>query len=68
MPPHGRLLLVAAYAAAGRLEDAKEELSSFLLISPNMTLEHAAAISPVVSAEALERHLELLRTAGLPDK
>jgi tetratricopeptide (TPR) repeat protein len=65
---HGRLLLAATYVTAGRLEDARDELASYLEINPTMTIQYAAAISPMQSAEFLANYLEALRKAGLPDE
>jgi adenylate cyclase len=64
----GRLLLVAVYAASGRLDAARAEVSAYLRINPTMTIGKVRMIVPFQKEEDLERYLDLLRQAGLPDE
>ncbi len=64
----GRLLLVAVYAALGRLDAARAELSAYLRINPTLTIGQVRRIVPYQKEEDLERYVDLLRQAGLPDE
>jgi adenylate cyclase len=58
--------LAAAYAHAGRLEDAKEAVAKLLEAFPGMTISEAVAAAPNAPA-VNERIAEGLRKAGLPE-
>ncbi len=64
----GRLSLVAVYAASGRLDAARAELSAYLRNNPTLTIGQVRRIVPYQKDEDLERYLDLLRQAGLPDE
>jgi adenylate cyclase len=59
-------LLTAAYAHAGRLEEAKRAVVRFLEAYPGMTIAKAVEASPP-SAPLNQRIAEGLRKAGLPE-
>jgi adenylate cyclase len=63
----GRLLLVAVYAASGRLDAARAEVSAYLKINPGLTIGQVRLIVPFQKEEDLERYCDLLRQAGLPE-
>ncbi len=64
----GRLMLVAVYAASGRLDAARAEVSAYLKINPTLTIVQVRKIVPFQNQEDLERYLDLLRQAGLPEE
>lgn len=59
-------MLTAAYAHAGRLEEAKRAVARFLEAYPGMTVTRAVDAAPP-SARWRERLSEGLRRAGLPE-
>ena len=61
-----RLRLAASYVRAGRLEDAEWEVEEILVLNPNETLSHLRN-APIESQELLDRTIEDLRAAGLPE-
>jgi adenylate cyclase len=64
----GRLQLTVVYAASGRLEAAQAEMSAYLNINPALTIELVRTIVPFAKEGDLERYLDLLRQAGLPEE
>ncbi|WP_046868554.1 adenylate/guanylate cyclase domain-containing protein [Microvirga massiliensis] len=58
--------LAAAYAQAGRLEEAKQTMARFLQAYPGMTVSRAVAAVPYGGSMG-ERIAEGLRRAGLPE-
>lgn len=65
---HVYKVLAVNYAQVGRLEDARAALAKFVEIEPQTTLELAAETMPFKRKEDLERFLDGLRKAGLPEK
>ena len=61
------ILLAASESAAGRAEQAKPALDKFLELRPNYTLRHYASGEFYKKPEDLNRVLDALRKAGLPD-
>ncbi len=57
----------AAYAHAGRQEDARREVAAFLAAKPGATLALVAASEPYAQPALLEHLLDGLRKAGLPE-
>ena len=57
--------LAAAYAEAGRLEEARAEAAVVMRISPTFSIENQARVSPYKKQEHLDRLVESLRKAGL---
>jgi TolB-like protein/Tfp pilus assembly protein PilF len=63
-----RLQLAAAYAQAGRLEDAESVVRKILAAAPSTTLAAAARIHPYQQTGDKDAFLGALRAAGLPEK
>jgi len=63
----GRLMLMALYAASGRLDAARAEVSAHLKINPSLTIGQVRMIVPFQKEEDLEAYCDLLRRAGLPE-
>ena len=64
----GRLLLMALYAASGRLDAARAEVSAYSKINSGLTIGQVRLIVPFQKEEDLDRYLDLLRQAGLPEE
>ena len=62
-----RIHLAASYAGAGRLEDAEWEMEEVKALSPNESITLLKATHPVKDAQAMQRLVQDLRTAGLPE-
>jgi TolB-like protein/DNA-binding winged helix-turn-helix (wHTH) protein/Tfp pilus assembly protein PilF len=62
-----RLHLAASYVQAGRLSDAEWEIEEVQALSPTDTLSHLRNSLPVKDPVLLNRILDDLRTAGLPE-
>jgi tetratricopeptide (TPR) repeat protein len=67
LPIPSLLLIIANYAAIGRLNEARDFVPALLQISPNFTLAHVSQFAPFRKKESLGRFLDLLRQAGLPE-
>ena len=68
--PHYQLLrtwLAAAYAAAGRIEEASWEIEEVLVLDPDNTLAHVEKAFPIRDARYRDRFIDDLRRAGLPE-
>jgi Flp pilus assembly protein TadD len=61
------ILLAAAHSSAGRLDEAKAALVKFLEPRPAYTLSHYAGGEFYKKPEDLNRVLDALREAGLPE-
>jgi adenylate cyclase len=57
----------AAYAHAGKMEEARRELTTFLNTRPSATVAAAAAAEPYSEPALLDHLLDGLRKAGLPE-
>jgi adenylate cyclase len=64
--PTFRRQLTAAYYLLGRIEDSREALADYLELEPGATTETVRYI-PSRNQQHLERFIEALRMAGLPD-
>ena len=64
----GRMLLIANYVAAGRVEAAQAEMTACLERHPELTAGQVAKIVPFQREADLTRYVDLLRQAGLPDE
>jgi len=62
-----RLHLAASYVQAGRLSDAEWEIEEVQALSPTDTLSHLRNSLPVKDPALLDRILDDLRKAGLPE-
>ena len=68
LQPYTPAMLAAAYAQAGRIDDARREMAAFRAVAPNMTT-HDLENSGVYAKPALAKQLiDALRKAGLPEK
>ena len=61
------LFLAVVYSELGRKEEAQAEVAEVLRISPRASLEGQRERMPFKDQAALERYLEALRKAGLPE-
>ena len=65
--PTGRRQLAACYAAAGEVGKAQQALADYLALEPTHTAADIRERLPVRDPEGVERFVEALRVAGLPD-
>jgi adenylate cyclase len=63
----GRLWLAAAYAQVGRIGDAEWEAQEILALFPGFTLARVRQREPYKDPAHLDRYVENLRKAGLPE-
>ena len=61
------LLLASCYIDLGNFEDAKICANSVLEIDPHFSLEYHKNKASMIDQIKLERYIEALRKAGLPD-
>lgn len=66
-PDEGRRLLAANLAHLGRLSDAKREAEAVIKLHPGFTVQHWATRPPYRARAVMERFMEGMRRAGLPD-
>jgi TolB-like protein/DNA-binding SARP family transcriptional activator len=59
--------LAASYAHLGRMEDAKWEAAEILTLQPDFSLRAQREMSPFRRKEDMERFIDGLRKAGLPE-
>jgi protein involved in temperature-dependent protein secretion len=64
---NARIWLAAAYAAAGRIEDAQWQSSEILALNPDFSSSHSLWAFPIRDPAYSDRFLRDLRRAGLPD-
>ena len=57
----------AALAALGRLDEARTDMAALLRLVPGLTISQVRLRVPVKAPEAMERWLDALRKAGLPE-
>jgi len=62
------LHLTTAYSWAGRHEEARAQAAEILRINPKFSVEERAKFMPLKNQADLDRYLDGLRKAGLPDK
>jgi adenylate cyclase len=65
--PGARLTLASTYGLMGRIEDAEWEAEEILTLLPDFTLAQERERVPFKNPEHLERYIEGLRKAGLPE-
>ena len=63
----GRALLAGALVQLGRIDHAKREIDAILEVSPTYTLGYVSKVTPFKNREDLDRFLDGLRKAGLPE-
>ena len=61
------LVLTASYSEADNIEKAKAAANEVIKIDPDLSLKKYAAILPYKKQEDLERYINALRKAGLPE-
>jgi hypothetical protein len=62
-----RVFLAASYANAGRVGDAQWEVVEILTLDPALSIDRVREWVPFTTAEPLERMVDGLRLAGLPE-
>ncbi len=62
-----RMWLAASYAQAGRVEEAQWEASELLLQDPGLSLDWIGKVVPYRDPRDLNRFIDALKAAGLPD-
>ena len=65
--PTARRQLAACYAAAGEVAKAQQALADYLALEPTHTAASIRERFPVRDPEGVERYIEALRRAGLPE-
>ena len=65
--PGGHRLLAARYGQLGRIEEAETELKEVLLLMPRMTADDVRRQVPFKKPSDMERYIDGLRKAGLPE-
>ena len=65
--PGGHRLLASIYGRIGRVDEAQAALDRFSRLVPGQTVESARTQLPFKRPEDLERFLDGLRKAGLPE-
>ena len=65
---YGHILLAAAFIGLGRVEDARASAAEVLRLKPNYTLEWQAKVTPWKNKDDINRFIEDLRKAGIPEK
>jgi adenylate cyclase len=59
--------LTACYSALDRIEEAHNTVDEILRIYPNFSLEYYSKTQPHKNQETLDKYIEALRKAGLPE-
>ena len=62
-----RGILAASYMSIGRTEDAQAQVAALLQSNPTLTSTQLRTMVPFSNEEDLDRYLDLLRQAGLPE-
>ena len=62
------MFLAASYANAGRLADAEWEIAELRTLDPELSIGSVREWAPFTTTEPLERLLDGLRQAGLPEE
>ena len=65
--PRGRLYLAASYAQSGQIDEARWEANEALALLPDLTIETQRQTAPYKEAADMERYIEGLRKAGIPE-
>lgn len=67
-PAEGRRLLAASFAHLGMLDDARAQADLVLKLHPQFTISNWAQRPPYKDQAILDRYMDDLRRAGLPEK
>ncbi len=65
---YARLILAVVHSELGRKEEAQAEVAEALRISPRVSMEGQRERMPFKDRAVLERFIDGLRKAGLPEK
>jgi adenylate cyclase len=65
--PRGHLMLAAAYGQVGRIDDAEWAATEVLTLLPDFSIEKARQTTPYKNPADMERYIEGLRKAGVPE-
>jgi len=63
----GYLILAASYSLLNRAEEAHKAVEEVLRINPNFSLEYHGKMLPYKNQGALDKYINALRKAGLPE-
>jgi adenylate cyclase len=63
----GRRSLVMSYAAMGRWDEARAAALNCVRDHPHFSVQHSGRTAPFKDRAVIERGMELMRKAGLPD-
>ncbi len=63
----GHLRLASLYGLTGRIDDAKMQAAEVLRINPRFDLSRASSFYVTANPDFLERFVDGLRMAGLPE-
>jgi len=61
------ITLAASYSSLNRTEEARKAVEEILRIHPRFTLERHANVLPFKNQEKLDKYIDALRKAGLPE-
>ncbi len=61
------LTLAASYISLNRTDEARNAVKEVLRINPNFSLEYFGMMLPYKQKESLDKYIDALRKAGLPD-
>jgi len=66
-PGHPRLFLIASYVQLGQQDDAEWEVMQLDVSHPEITLSHLRRTLPISDTELMDRLVNDLRSAGVPE-
>ena len=66
-PDKAHRLLAAVYAHLGRLDEARSEAEEFMKVIPSFSINEWARTEPYTGPDELQRYVNGLRKAGLPE-
>ncbi len=66
-PDQARRVLAATYAHLGRLDEARHEAEEFMKVVPNFSIKEWARTEPYTDPNELQRYVDGMRKAGLPE-
>ena len=61
------ITLAASYSSLNRTEEARKAVEEILRIHPRFTLERHANVLPFKNQKKLDKYIDALRKAGLPE-
>ena len=65
--PGGYRIGAVMLALAGRIEEARSDLQTYLELAPNTTIGDMREVLPIKHEAAMERYLGALKMAGMPE-